>query len=80
MASRAAQTVSAAIDAGDVSASLRVLEGIGALPGEPPPIGSHDAEVLREEDEINLADGNVYYHWVCSGTMTLYLRIWGYFI
>jgi hypothetical protein len=49
---RATTNVAAAIEGGDVSASLKLLKGIGALSGQPVSIMSDDADILRHEEEI----------------------------
>ncbi len=51
-ARKAAETVSAAIDQGDVKAALAVLRGLGGLSGQLPKVGSSDAEVLEQEAEL----------------------------
>lgn len=56
VAHRAAQNVAEAVEGGDVSVSLKVLKGIGALSGEAPRPVTDDAEVLREEAEIDRAE------------------------
>jgi len=45
----AATNVGTAIDDGDLQSSLTLLKGLGSLSGQLPPIGSDDAEVIREE-------------------------------
>jgi len=52
IAERAAETVSQAVESGDVRASLALLKGLGILAGQRAPIGSGDANVLREEAEL----------------------------
>ncbi|NNF28952.1 MAG: hypothetical protein HKN73_17130 [Gemmatimonadetes bacterium] len=59
VAHRAAQNVAEAIEGGDLSVSLKILKGIGALSGAPPRVGADDADVLREETEIDRATEQV---------------------
>jgi hypothetical protein len=49
---RAAQTVVQAVEDGDVSVSIKLLKGVGALSGHPNSIGSDDPDVVRQEDEL----------------------------
>ncbi len=49
--SKAADNLAAAVEQGDLKASLAVLRGIGMLEGEAPSIGSDDPEVLAENAE-----------------------------
>ncbi len=48
-------TVEAAMKQGDAKAALTVLRGVGMLTGEPAPIGTDDAEILRKERELSRA-------------------------
>ena len=48
----ATETVSAAVEAGDVPASLQVLKGIGVLSGQTLRLESDDVDTLKEEAEI----------------------------
>jgi len=50
LAHDAANAVGQAIEAGDVSAAIAVLRGIGALSGKRPAIGLENPEELRQED------------------------------
>ncbi len=52
IARSAAETVAAAVDYGDVRASLAVLRGIGLLVGAPLQIDGEDPAELAEEAEI----------------------------
>ena len=49
IAHRATEVVAAAVESGDVTASIRVLKGIGALSGNAPRIGAEDPKTLREK-------------------------------
>jgi hypothetical protein len=49
LAEKAIGVVEAAIDGGDLKASLTVLRGTGLLNGEPPSYGSDDADDLEAE-------------------------------
>lgn len=51
LANMAAETVERAIKGGNVAASLAVLKGLGFLSGQTTPIGSDDAQRLREDVE-----------------------------
>jgi hypothetical protein len=50
LAHDAADAVGQAIEAGDVSAAIALLRGIGALSGKRPEIGLENPEELRQED------------------------------
>ena len=52
IARSAAETVAAAVDHGDVRASLAVLRGIGLLAGAPPQIDGEDPAELAEEADL----------------------------
>jgi hypothetical protein len=49
VASQATEMIEQAIQAGNVGAAIAVLRGLGFLSGRAVPIGSDDAEQLREE-------------------------------
>jgi hypothetical protein len=51
VAERAVQTVSEAVEAGDVRAALGVLKGLGFLAGHVTAVGLGDPEALRDEAE-----------------------------
>ena len=46
------EAVSAAVESGDVRASLAVLRGTGILAGDRHPIGPEDLEEVEEEAEL----------------------------
>ena len=49
---KAAQTVENAVDQGNLTASLAVLKGMGALSGTPVSSGCEDPKILSEEAEL----------------------------
>jgi hypothetical protein len=49
----AVETVSAAVESGDVRASLAVLRGTGTLAGDRQPIGPEDPEEVEQEAEVS---------------------------
>ncbi len=52
VADKAAEVLGNAVHQGDLSASLQVLRGMGALIGTPVRLGPEDPEVLRENAEL----------------------------
>lgn len=52
LSSQALETVSKAMESGNLKAALEVLKGIGLLPGQPPHTGDVDAGILKERAEI----------------------------